>query len=119
MTVAPLPCSTADALLPHDSVDATNALAARRKWSFTCYRDLDFEASALRATLALWQSKATHGRLPARADLSMRDLKHVLRDMIVLDIVRDGGQMRFRCRNIGSHAVSLLGEVTGRFMDEA
>ena len=119
MSMPALPSDLLDAPWPRDPVEELNAMAQRRKWSFTCYRDLEFEAPQLRATLALWQSRALDGRLPARADFSMQDLKHVLRDLVILDIVRDEHGARFRCRNIGSHAASYLGDMTGRFIDEA
>jgi hypothetical protein len=119
MPASALPSAPIDGLLPADAVDALNAQALRRKWSFTCDRHLQFEAPELSATLALWRSRALDGRLPTRAEFSMRDLKHVARDLTILDVVRDEHRTRYRCRNIGSHAVSYLGEMTGRFLDEA
>lgn len=119
MPASALPCDPVGAPAPYDPVDALNAMAQRRGWTFTCDRRLEFEAAQLSATLALWRSRALAGRLPARADFSMRDLKGVLTDLIVFDVVRDEQRMRFRCRNIGSHAVGFLGELTGRFLEES
>jgi hypothetical protein len=104
---------------PSDPVDALNARARAHGWTFTCDRHLVFDAPQLSTVLALWQSHAAAERIPARGDFSARDLKQVLQDLIVFDIVQDGPRTRFRCRIIGSHAAGYLGEMTGRFLDDA
>jgi hypothetical protein len=104
---------------PFDPVDALNARAHAQGWTFTCDRHLAFDAPELNAVLALWQSHAAAERIPARGDFPARELKQVLRDLIVYDVVHDGPRTRFRCRIMGSHAARYLGEMTGRFLDES
>src|SRR5579885_808254 len=65
------------------------------------------------------RGKAAHGA-PRRSDFSARDLKHVLRDLLIVEHVpQQGGRSRLRVRYEGSGLARVLGEITGSYMDES
>jgi hypothetical protein len=57
--------------------------------------------------------------MPARADLSLADLKFTLANLCFLDIVKLGAQTRYRERLQGSALDEQVTPMTGRFIDEA
>ena len=103
---------------PQDAVDALNARARARGWTFTADRRLEFHAPKLTDVCALWHRKACAGRIPRRADFSARELKGVLADLMIMDIVWSGQVMRLFHRYTGSAIGYTLGENTGKFMDD-
>ncbi|ANK80533.1 MAG: hypothetical protein TEF_06770 [Rhizobiales bacterium NRL2] len=68
-----------------------------------------------------WRSKAEADRPPARRDIDPMELAPALLPHIgLIDVVRDGGALRFRYRLIGTAMVDLFGEdFTGTFADES
>lgn len=76
--------------------------------------------SAAEAMLAYWRGKVRDGRLPARADIDMVEMRpDALPDLYLLDVLRDGGRLRYRYRLIGTHMADLAGcDPTGRIVDE-
>ncbi len=66
--------------------------------------------------LALWESKRTSTRLPARADLDPVELKFILGRLLILDVL-PGPRFRFRLH--GSKLTEVAGyDMTGRFVDD-
>jgi len=66
--------------------------------------------------LALWESKRTHERIPARADLDPVELKFILGRLLILDVL-PGPRFRFRLH--GSKLTEVAGyDMTGRFVDD-
>jgi hypothetical protein len=78
-----------------------------------------FRHANLAAMLAVWQAACGKRHLPSRADFTARLLKPYLRDIVILDVEGAGaGRRRYRHRYIGSAIVELIGEQTGRYLDE-
>jgi hypothetical protein len=65
----------------------------------------------------LWQSKCRNGRLPARADFTVDDLRPLMGRIAILDVVDGGADFRFRL--YGSDiARAYRGEMTGKSVRE-
>jgi hypothetical protein len=67
-----------------------------------------------------WRGKCRDGRLPARRDIDPLDLpRAMLPNILLLDVERATGALRFRVRLAGTGFLDLYGrEVTGRYFDE-
>ena len=66
----------------------------------------------------VWRSLCRTAHLPARADFTFARLKPFLRDVSILDIVREGQRLRYLHRFVGSAVVQRMGELTGKFLDD-
>ncbi|HEY5047104.1 MAG TPA: PAS domain-containing protein [Rhizomicrobium sp.] len=100
--------------------DAFNAIAIREDWGSRCDPQLEFRCPALSALLALWRQKAAAGPLPARKDFSLRSLKAFLRDIAIYERVFAGeARWRYRVRLMGTSFAETMGDLTGKFLDEA
>jgi hypothetical protein len=97
-----------------------NFLAERNSWPLIADPHLRFVTPQLQTALAVWQARRGSRTMPARSDLTLRDLKTVLPNLAFIDIVRDDARTRFKVRLAGSALDNFLsGTPTGRFVDEA
>jgi len=105
---------------PHWASKQINALAEQKGWPLIDDPHLRFVTPQLATVLAVWQSKRGARTLPARANLTIRDLKAALPHLAFLDIVSSGARMRFKVRLAGGAIDAFLGHTpTGRFIDTA
>lgn len=88
-------------------------------WPVKCDVALDFVTPQLRHVLEIWQAKRGTRTMPARADLTLTDLKSVLGNLAFLGIVHEAGRRRFRVRLMGGALDEYVTPMTGRFVDEA
>lgn len=97
-----------------------NREAEARGWPTRADSTLSFQNQNLVALAALWAAKAVH-RAPRRSDFNARELKPLLRDLLIVEYVpqQQGGAVRLRVRYVGSSLAVVLGDLTGRFMDES
>lgn len=74
-------------------------------------------APILRHLLAYWQSKCgPDGRLPSRADIDPLDLRGMLPNVYLIDVLPDG---KFRVRLLGEAHVAVYGPgLVGRIIDD-
>ena len=74
-------------------------------------------APILRRLLAYWQSKCgPDGRLPSRADIDPLDLRSMLPNIYLIDVLPDG---KFRLRLLGEAHVAVYGHgLVGRIIDD-
>ena len=100
--------------------DSRAALNAGLKAQFPAAQPArDFSHPNLGAMCAIWRAARGSRRLPSRADFTARLLKPYLRDIVILDVEGErAGRRRYRHRYIGSAIVELIGEETGRYLDE-
>lgn len=84
-----------------------------------CDPSLAFGTQQLINALALWQEKAGTRAMPSRRDLDARTLKTFLPQIAIMDAVGDGPTRRYRFRLMGTTVADLLGDHTGKFIDEA
>lgn len=100
-----------------DSVKALNQRAAREHWHHACDPSLAFSDPSYEKLLALWRSKAGSRPMPHRSEMTLRDLKDVLRNLIVLERVAQTPS-RYRARLIGTSLTAMAGDRTGNMIEE-
>jgi hypothetical protein len=100
--------------------DAFNARASREGWGSLCDPCLAFRCPELSRMLALWREKAGEKPVPARGDFSLRCLKDFLRDVAIYErVLLSTGHCRYRVRLMGTAFAETMGDLTGKFLDEA
>ena len=107
----------------HDSqtvADAFNRLAARENWGSICDPDLAFLCGAHSALANLWREKAGLFGIPARREFTARCLKSFLKDVAIYERVNPlGASSRYRVRLMGTSFAAVMGDLTGKHLDEA
>ncbi|HSS15103.1 MAG TPA: PAS domain-containing protein, partial [Rhizomicrobium sp.] len=91
--------------------------AAREKWYHVCDPTLSFSDPSYGTLLKLWRDKAGSRPMPRRSEISDRDLKDVLRHLLVLERV-ETGPSRYRIRLVGTSLTGLVGDKTGNLVEE-
>jgi len=81
--------------------------------------ELRFVTPELARVLEVWREKRGARTMPARADLTIRDLAFALPNVGFVDVVWEDGTLRFRVRLMGSQLDGFFAPMTGRFIDEA
>jgi hypothetical protein len=100
-----------------DAVTALNQRAAREQWHHVCDPSLTFSEPSYDRLLALWRHKAGDRLMPKRSEMTFRDLKDVLRHLIVLERV-EILPSRYRARLIGTSLTAMAGDRTGKLLEE-
>jgi len=78
------------------------------------------DAQPFRDVFAYWQGKFHGDRLPGRADIDPLDLRPFLGRIVLIDVIREEGALRFRYRLMGVRIVALFGrDFTGNFIEDA
>lgn len=78
---------------------------------------LDIKAPELRRLFGDWGERRRGREFPARADFDPLDLKYILGDLSLVDVLHD--PLRFRFRLHASNVVDRGGiDMTGRLLDE-
>jgi hypothetical protein len=97
-----------------------NAAAAREGWHSICDPTLQFSHPELVKLLELWRVHAGDGGIPFRREMSARMLKSVLRDVAIYErIAPSEGARRYRVRLMGTGFAHIVGDLTGKFIDES
>jgi hypothetical protein len=99
------------------AVKTLNEKAAREKWYHVCDPTLSFSDPSYDQLLELWRSKAGERKMPVRSDMTPRDLKTLLRNILVLERV-SLGPSRYKFRLVGTGLHNMAGELTGKMVDE-
>jgi len=95
-----------------------NRFAERMAAPARCDPTLSFDTPALAQVASVWREKAAGRDMPLRRDMGARALKPFLPNVVVLDVVETGGQRRYLIRLMGTSIAEVLGEHTGKFLDE-
>jgi hypothetical protein len=94
-----------------------NQRAAQGKWYHYCDPSLAFTDSYHAPLLNLWRLKSQQRAMPRRSDFSARDLKNVLRNIVIFERVsRDPSHYRWRL--IGTNLTHMAGDNTGKMIEE-
>jgi hypothetical protein len=104
---------------PTDSAANYNEAASLGGWPSLCDGTLKFAHPHLVELLAVWREKAGAGGIPERSAMSPRVLKPFLRDIAIYEQVESGDLPRYRVRLFGSAFAHAMGNLTGKFIDEA
>ncbi|HEY1612141.1 MAG TPA: PAS domain-containing protein [Rhizomicrobium sp.] len=97
-----------------------NARAAREGWPTICDAGLSFLRPELKGLLEIWRAEAGIGGIPRRRAISHRSLRGLLARIAIYE--RSGGlelDARYRVRLIGSEFAEIMGDLTGKYLDEA
>jgi hypothetical protein len=102
-----------------DPASALNLRAQAEGWTTYCDPGLAFETPELHQLLDIWRARAATKNIPSRADFDARTMKPFLRNISIVERVYvDSITWRYRTRLCGSAIVEVMGERTGRFLDE-
>ena len=97
-----------------------NAHADANGWRSICDSTLGFDRPELAMVSALWFDLAGGRAMPTRQDATPRVLKPYLPHVVIYDrIAGEYGKPRYRVRLMGSAYRAILGELTGKFLDDA
>jgi hypothetical protein len=112
-----------DSIMPGDralfAAEQYNRFAQNTGAAGRCDPALAFDAPQLTQALALWREKANGRQMPSRRDIGARALKAFLPHVILVDVIESGELRRFRIRVMGTAMARLLGDHTGKFLDQA
>lgn len=96
-----------------------NAAAVRGNWHSLCDPSLSFLHPDLVRLHELWLAEAQDGGIPLRRVMSPRLLKSFLRDIALYERLKGaGGERRYRVRLVGTAFAQIIGDLTGKFVDE-
>lgn len=95
-----------------------NQKAALHHWYHFCDPGLAFSDPFYMNFLNVWRTKAGNRKMPKRSDITPRDLKDVLRNIVVMErVATDPSDYIFRL--IGTGLTNVAGHVTGRTFTES
>ena len=97
---------------------ALNRKAVQQNWHHFCDPTLSFADPGYGDLLELWRTKAGNRKMPLRSDITPRDLKGILRNVLMFERVSQNPP-RYRWRLVGTSLVGVLGENTGRTFEES
>lgn len=95
-----------------------NIRARLEGWPSVCDASLAFQRMEFRLLLATWHDFGDEDHLPSRRALTPHKLKSLLRNIAIYEKVTNG-KVRYRVRVMGSAFADIMGDMTGRFLDEA
>jgi hypothetical protein len=99
-----------------EACEKYNARASAEGWLSMCDAALDFHRVEFRVLIATWRSFATC-HLPSRKDFTPRSLKALQRNVAIYERVTNG-HVRYRVRVMGTAFSDVMGDLTGKFLDE-
>ena len=94
-----------------------NQKAALQKWHQFCDPGLAFSDGFYDRFLEIWRTKAGDRVMPARSELTPRDLKDVLRNIAVFERIGTSPS-RYMFRLIGTALTEVVGHLTGKTFEE-
>jgi len=97
---------------------ALNQKAVQQNWHHLCDPTLSFSAPVYESLLSLWRRKAGDRAMPARSDITPRDLKDILRNIVIFERV-ERNPSKYRWRIIGTSITDILGHNTGKTFEES
>jgi hypothetical protein len=95
-----------------------NAAAKAAGWAALCDASLGFGGPRFDPLVAIWHEAAAQGRLPRRSELGPRSLKLLLKNIAIYERVATGN-VRYRVRLMGTAFADVMGDLSGKFIDEA
>jgi len=101
----------------HEAVKTFNQRAARERWYYHCDPGLAFSDSYYEPLLELWRAKSGERPMPRRSEFTPRDLKDVLRNIVMFERVGQAPS-RYRWRLIGTNLTEMAGDNTGKMFED-
>ncbi len=102
----------------HSGAADYNDKAQANNWATLCDASASFAHPDLRRLLGVWRRQA-RGGIPLRRDMTPRMLKSFRKDIVICERLsgEDGGR-RYRVGQMGTSFAQILGDYTGRFLNE-
>lgn len=97
---------------------AHNQRAVQQKWNHFCDPTLAFSEPRYARLLGIWRAKAGSRAMPSRSEMTARDLKDFLRE-IVLFRREAVNPSRYTWRLIGTGLTDVLGHHTGKTFEDS
>ena len=95
---------------------AFNQRALSNHWHMACDPTLAFAEPYYTDILQTWRDKAGGRKMPARSQMTARDLKPYLRNLLLVQREEDS---RYRWRLIGTSMTDICGHNTGKLFDDS
>jgi len=96
---------------------AFNQRAHNEHWHMACDPTLAFTDAFYTRFLGIWQQKAGIRKMPARSEMTARDLKDYLRHIVMVQ--REAEEpAKYRWRLIGTSMTEVVGHNTGKMFDD-
>lgn len=103
-----------------ESAGEFNRSAKDGRWPMLCDHTCTFTYAKHGELYALWHDLAGPGGVPYRRDFSPRRLQPYMKSIVIYErIAGEDGRTRYRVRLMGGNITPVLGELTGRYLDEA
>lgn len=97
---------------------ALNRKAAQENWHHFCDPTLSFTAPVYSDLLAKWREKAGARRMPSRSEMTARDLKTILPNIVLVERALDDPE-KYSWRLAGTKITEILGHHTGKTFQES
>ncbi|MBU6297080.1 MAG: PAS domain-containing protein [Alphaproteobacteria bacterium] len=97
---------------------AFNAWAEEKGWPAFCDDGLVFESPFLAELLEIWRKQAGERPIPRRREMTARALKTHLTQIAIFERVSEEPS-RYRTRLMGTKLAQILGDMQGKFLDDA
>lgn len=97
---------------------ALNQKAAQQKWHHFCDPGLAFQEQCYVKFLSLWRDKAGTRAMPKRSEMTPRELKDFLRDIVIFER-KSANPSRYSWRLIGTKVSEVAGHQTGKTFEES
>jgi hypothetical protein len=97
---------------------ALNQKAVQQNWHHLCDPTLAFTDARYGKLLALWHAKAGDRSMPMRSEITPRDLKDFLRNIVMFERI-ERNPSRYRWRLIGTGVTEIAGHHTGKTFEES
>jgi hypothetical protein len=102
----------------HAAAKALNQKAAKQKLHHFCDPTLAFSNPVYDHFLSLWRNKAGGRVMPVKSDITPRDLKDYLSNIVLCHRI-ETNPSRYVWRLIGSNVATVVGHVTGKTFEES
>jgi len=96
---------------------AFNQRARGEHWHMACDPTLAFTDDFYTRFLGIWQQKAGMRKMPARSDMTPRDLKDYLRHIVMVQREAEDPP-KYRWRLIGTAMTEVVGHNTGKLFED-
>jgi len=100
------------------AAQAYNRKAVRLEWHQFCDPTLAFTEEGYDEMLSLWRDKAGARNMPTRNDMTARDLKNFLRNILLFERTQKNPS-RYLWRLSGTRVTEVVGHHTGQLVDES
>lgn len=101
------------------TADEFNKAALQEGWLSLCDASAIFTHPDLRRLLGTWRRCIKAGGIPRRRDVTERVLRPYRADIVLYEkIICESGARRWRVEKMGASFAQIMGDLSGKFLDE-